>query len=179
MSFLQAVANEVRERHERRLFGRTKRLTLGEARQRLAATGALASRVQDGTILAGYAPPTPPTLRARAGAVLVAVLRRAMFWLTGQVREYEVAATESLREQAALLESAVSEIEGLESVLRDLSARLDRHDELLSRIASVQESIVELASRQLALRTDVAGLRLGLATVRDHAMERSAQESGR
>src|SRR5262245_7749192 len=36
----------------------------------------------------GDMPPAPPTMRGRLGAILVRVVRRALFWYTNQIRSF-------------------------------------------------------------------------------------------
>ncbi len=81
----------------------------------------------------GAMPPQPPSLRARVGAVLVAIVRRALFWYTAQIQAFQTrvaeAAAEQTRvlarlsgqqqEQATLLAKALARIEELERHTRE------------------------------------------------------------
>ncbi len=173
---LEAIAAEVRSIRERRRFGGASPVTLGEARKRLASTDSLISRMQDGSLLAGNMPPRPPTARAWFGALLVAPIRRLVFWLTHQVQEYEVAAAASLADQADLLKRAANAIEGIESVLQQVEARLDQHHQLLSQVPGLDARVAEIAARQETIRNEVAGVRMGLSSLRDHFFDPTTSE---
>src|SRR5207248_8293660 len=49
----------------------------------------------------GDMPPEPPTVRGKIGAVLVGVVRRALFWYTEQIRAFHGSVAHAAREQAA------------------------------------------------------------------------------
>ncbi len=171
---LEAIAAEVRAIRERRRFGGSSPVTLGEARRLLAATDSLLARVRDRSLLAASMPPRPPTFRARFGALLIAPVRRIVFWLAHQVQEFEIAAAASLADQAELLKNAANAIEGIESSLINIEATLEQQDRLLSRIPELDARLADLAARQAATQSQINVLRLGLASLRDSLLEASA-----
>ncbi len=168
---LDAIAAEVRAIRQRSQFEGSSPVTLGEARRLLTATDSLLARVRDRSLLAASMPPRPPTLRARFGALLIAPVRRLVFWLAHQVQEFEVAAAASLAGQAALLKSAANAIEGIESVLKNIEVRLDRQDRILSRLSELDARLADLAARQTSTQSQINVLRLGLASLRDSMLE--------
>jgi hypothetical protein len=171
---LDAIASEVSAIRQRSQFGGNSPVTLGEARRLLASTDALLARVRDRSLLAASMPPRPPTLRARFGALLIAPVRRIVFWLAHQVQEFEVAAAASLAGQAELLKGAANAIEGIESFLKNVEARLDHHDRLLSRILELEARLADLSATQASTQSQINVLRLGLASLRDSLQEASA-----
>jgi flagellar hook-basal body complex protein FliE len=61
--------------------------------------------------LIGEPPPAPPTFRARAGAVAVRVLRRALFWLIPGLQAAQEQIAAALEDQTKALEDLVKAIE--------------------------------------------------------------------
>src|SRR5579864_7028049 len=69
----------------------------------LPASERLARAVEWGQPQVGDIPPQPPTLRGRIGAVLVKLVRRMLFWYTGQIRMFHAGVAEAVGEQARSL----------------------------------------------------------------------------
>ena len=57
----------------------------------------------------GEMPPRPPTIRGRIGALLVSLVRRAMFWYIGQDREFH-------RQQLKLLDAMLAVLKNIVAV---------------------------------------------------------------
>ena len=170
---LDAIASEVCAIRQRSRFEGSSPVTLGEARRLLASTDSLLARVRDRSLLAASMPPRPPTLRARFGALLIAPVRRIVFWLAHQVQEFEIAAAASLADQAELLKNAANAIEGIESVLKNSETKLDHQDRILSRLPELEARLADLAARQASTQSQINVLRLGLASLRDSLPEAS------
>jgi hypothetical protein len=67
--------------------------------------------------LIGALPPIAPTLRGRVGAVLVTLVRRALFWFIPPLKDSQTAALAALEEQRCALRE-------ITLALRDLNAKL-------------------------------------------------------
>lgn len=97
----------------------------------------------------GRMPPQPPTLRAKAGALAVRVMRRALFWQTEQIQALETAAAEAIEEdnraievlagamhrlwdlnseRAAAIEALQAQVAELALAIREIQARLSPHE---------------------------------------------------
>ena len=143
--------------------------------RQLTATDALVAGVLDGSALVGEMPPQPPTLRAKVGRALVSIVRRAVFWLSDQIRSFQVAVAASQKEHADLLRAEAAEIvnlrqtiKALEATIEALEARMKQLDPELQvpRLMSIASRSVEARMKQLdpelqELRTDwgkVSGL---------------------
>src|SRR5437016_8302102 len=66
----------------------------------LPFTARLSRVTEAGQPQIGDMPPQPPTWRGRVGAVLVNMVRRMLFWYTGQIRALQPRIAEAAREQA-------------------------------------------------------------------------------
>ena len=91
---------------------------------KLPASERLARAVEWGQPQVGDIPPQPPTLRGRVGAVLVKLVRRMLFWYTGQLRTFHGGVAEAVGEQARFLLELNAGQQALEP-LRALAERLD------------------------------------------------------
>ena len=116
----------------------------------LPYTERLARLADPGQPQVGDMPPQPPTLRGRAGAVLVNVVRRMLFWYTGQIRAQNRHIAAAAREQARVLHQ-ISEAErrGRES-LEELAARLAEQEQLAERQGSRIEGMERAAAARMA-----------------------------
>lgn len=85
----------------------------------------------------GDMPPQPPTVRAKVGAVLVRVVRRALFWYTEQILQF----------QQRVARAAADQMEGLHG----LSAAQTQTD---ARIEAIHQQIRTTASSVEALKTE-------------------------
>lgn len=86
----------------------------------------------------GGAPPGPRTARGRAGAVAVAVVRRALFWLLPQLDRFHGAAIETFEDQQQALEDLNGAIE------RMLEEFVRRERETRERLAAAEAEIERL-----------------------------------
>lgn len=117
--------------------------------------------------LIGKMPPQPPTFRARVGAVLVRLVRRALFWYTPQIVAFHAAVTQVVEEQVRALEAlnaAAGELERLREALSrfEIAARSQLEQERAARQAAESAAASELAELRQALRElrDNTGARL-------------------
>jgi SAM-dependent methyltransferase len=98
----------------------------------------------------GEVPPSPPTLRARIGSWFVRMVRRALFWYTPQILEFQ-------RSAARAIEELTGEVIALRAGLDELAAQLaretaDRKRELHEEAAARKESGSWTASDLMQLR---------------------------
>jgi 2-polyprenyl-3-methyl-5-hydroxy-6-metoxy-1,4-benzoquinol methylase len=163
--------------------------------ERLAESGGLHSP-QIGDI-----PPRPDTFRGRVGAVLVAVVRRMLFWYTGQIRAFQTVVRDAAREQLSALQLLAAEQQRQSAALEEIASGLAeaRDDERwkvlaaqegrLSRIErSIDSRINQIERGQTEVRREVQELRREAQKVREDvnaagiphwaAILRAAQETG-
>ncbi len=70
----------------------------------------------------GRMPPEPPTVRGKLGASVVRMVRRALFWYTQQVNEFELRNATLLRETAECLATLNDELARTRSLAEQLHA---------------------------------------------------------
>lgn len=139
-----------------------------ELDRQLTATDTLVASILDGSALVGEMPPQPPTLRAKVGKALVSIVRRAVFWLSDQIRSFQVAVAASQQEQARLLRAQAAEIVHLRQTIEALEARMKQLDPELRDLRTDVGKVSGLAENLNALQSD--------ARMRTDAM-RSQQEA--
>jgi hypothetical protein len=104
----------------------------------------------------GDMPPPPPTIRGRVGAVLVRIVRRALFWYTSQIRVFHAMVADAAREQMmAFQEIGARQLQQQAQITRMLGqiAEAERHiRELRDSIAS---SVEAQAGRLGTLETSI------------------------
>lgn len=138
----------------------TTALTTAEVERRLAATDALVASVVDGSALVGEMPAEPPTVRAKIGRVLVSIVRRAVFWLSGQIRSFQVAVAASQKEHAHLLRAEAAEMANLRQTIEAIEAKVKQPDpelkELQTGLWRLSNQVENLNTLQnsVRLRTD-------------------------
>src|ERR1019366_6721398 len=122
---------------------------------------ALVAGVLDGSALVGEMPPQPPTLRAKVGRALVSIVRRAVFWLSDQIRSFQVAVAASQKEHADLLRAEAAEIvnlrqtiKALEATIEALEARMKQLDPELQELRTDWGKVSGLAENLNALQRD-------------------------
>jgi 2-polyprenyl-3-methyl-5-hydroxy-6-metoxy-1,4-benzoquinol methylase len=103
---------------------------LNEAEQLVRSTLSPAAQV-------GRMPPEPPTLRGRAGAVLVRFVRRCLFWYTEQINETNTRIAVNLRRQASRLSELANAIE--RSHLEQETTHADLHDRLNAATTAIRQ----------------------------------------
>ena len=148
--------------------GTTAPLSTVELDRQLTATDTLVASILDGSALVGEMPPQPPTLRAKVGKALVSIVRRAVFWLSDQIRSFQVAVAASQQEQARLLRAQAAEIVHLRQTIEALEARMKQLDPELRDLRTDVGKVSGLAENLNALQSD--------ARMRTDAM-RSQQEA--
>jgi hypothetical protein len=85
----------------------------------------LAKILQARSRYVGELPPRPATFRARIGAGLVGLMRRALFWYTSQIQEFQAVSSHAFQEELECLK-ALSQALAAETAEREaLAARLE------------------------------------------------------
>lgn len=130
----------------------------------LPALRRLADSADWGQPQVGDMPPSPPTLRARAGRLLISLIRRALFWYSAQIVAFQ-----------RLVASAADEGLAVGDHFREeLDRRREEIDALRRDVASVQQSCGQLA-RELDLeRQRSSSLEAGLRALKDQSGARAA-----
>ena len=119
----------------------------------------------------GRMPPMPPTKRGRVGALLVSVVRRALFWVWPPLHaffdvlcrmlERLAHAFEELSEKIRSLDVRRDTAQSIEMELADIRAHRDHMDEaqaeLWLEVTKLKAQIAEIRSTEL--KQDVAPLR--------------------
>jgi 2-polyprenyl-3-methyl-5-hydroxy-6-metoxy-1,4-benzoquinol methylase len=113
--------------------------------------------------LVGQAPPTPPGLRARIGALLVRIVQRMLFWYTPQILQFHDAVAEAVGEQVSTLASMSVALEGLKSRIESMQAGVDA----LQAAHSTEEETRALASRLDKESERSGGLEAGLQALEE------------
>ena len=86
----------------------------------------------------GGAPPQPPTLRGRVGALAVVLLRRALFWLLLQLDRFHGAVIETFEGQ----QQALEDLNG--ALGRTLEEFVRRDREMHERLSAAEAEIEQL-----------------------------------
>jgi O-antigen chain-terminating methyltransferase len=108
---------------------------------RLAAGEALADQIA-GELSIGRMPSSPPTIRGRLGRLLVAFVRRSLFWLIPQIESFQRAIGVATKEEISALRTLARRIADLRSDQRAMqSVLLDRLGDLRQ---TVQRSAMQL-----------------------------------
>ena len=117
----------------------------------LSSTKRLARSVEFGSPQIGDMPPQPASIRAWIGARLVSIVRRALFWYTGQIRTFQATVADAAREQAlafqdigaqqrhyrAQVTALLGRVAQLEREIRDISVGRE------NRLDSLEEAVRE------------------------------------
>jgi hypothetical protein len=110
-----------------------------------------ASAVSNPTRAIGRMPPQPPSLRGRAGAVLVRLVRRCLFWYTEQINEMYAKTGDLFRRVSLQLSNLERERDRQRQLIQDLTAEVDR---LTKATKSPCEEVTEAGnSRTIARQT--------------------------
>lgn len=140
-------------------MGGTIPIGTADVEQRLAATDALVAGIMNGSALVGEMPPQPPTVRAKIGAVLVGVVRRAVFWLSDQVRGFQTAVAASQKEHAHLLRAQAADITTLRQTIEDVKAQMGQWDPQQKDFKTGLGQLVDRVDNLSTLRDDIKALR--------------------
>ena len=95
----------------------------------------------------GDMPPQPPTMRARIGALLVSVVRRALFWYTGQIRTFQSTVADAAREQALVFQD-------IDAQQRHCRAQIN---ELVRHVKQLERQIQEMREGEPASFAEATG----------------------
>ena len=102
-------------------------------------------------------PPQPPTLRGRAGAVLMKLVRRALFWQYAQAKAFSKASTSMLAEVCTAVEQSyrksVAVSESVSATTKQANRAIDIAQDLENRLIAL-ESRVEEVEQRLQQRID-------------------------
>lgn len=124
------------------------------------------SRIADpGQPQVGDMPPQPPTLRGRVGAVLVNVVRRMLFWYTGQIRAQNQRIAEAAREQARVLYDLSESARNGRAAIDDIAYRLNEQEQLAGQFSALETEL-------MALKTRVEGIEQRLMANADSMRDR-------
>jgi O-antigen chain-terminating methyltransferase len=168
LEFLKQVAAEVDlNRVLRAPAGGTTALGTADVDQRLAATDALIASVLNGSALVGGMPPQPPTFRAKIGRILVGIVRRAVFWLSDQIRSFQMAVVTSQNELAHLLRAQAAEMLKLRQTIEAVEGQTRRLDAELKGFSADLGQLSERVENLNTLRDDIQTLRDDIQTFRD------------
>jgi len=123
----------------------------------------------------GRMPPEPPTLRGRAGAVLVRVVKRCLFWYTGQINEMFAVIGDMFRRVAAHLSRLDLENARLGLLTQDVTGQVG----LLNQATkTVREDISALSNSLAGERQDLAALRNSLPRDFNAVMRAALEKEG-
>ncbi len=90
----------------------------------------------------GQMPPELSTLRARIGAILVAVVRRALFWYSPQIIRFQVGAAMEVERQYRLIQANAERILKQERALQSLAlSAADENARLRSELAALAKEL--------------------------------------
>jgi len=92
----------------------------------------------------GRMPPRPPTLRAKAGALAVRVMRRALFWQTEQIQALEAAAADAIEEDNRAIETLACAVHRLWSLDSERAAAIEQ---LQAQVAELSLAMSEIQAR--------------------------------
>jgi SAM-dependent methyltransferase/prefoldin subunit 5 len=120
----------------------------------------------------GRMPPEPPTVRGRVGAVLVRLVRRALFWYTQQINEFDGKTAEALFHQSqAIGESermfagCMQRVEQLSDAVDDFRRDLEALRSHVGKLERLSETVARITEDRHALQSqeDLAGKIAALA----------------
>lgn len=144
----------------------------------LPATERLSRSVAFSLPQIGDMPPEPPTFRGRVGAVLVGVVRRALFWYTAQIKTFHAAVAEAAREWLPVLRNLDAQQRRQRALIAEVRHRLielERQTQLNQ--AAIASSVAALAPLQDELRRYRQSSQDGLRQL-DHRVESLDQRVG-
>jgi hypothetical protein len=118
-----------------------------------------ASAVSNPARAIGRMPPEPPSLRARAGAVLVRLVRRCLFWYTEQINEMYAKTGDLFRRISVQLSNLDRDRERQRQLIQDLTAEVDR---LNKAMKSIREDVADSANSLAIVREDLDAARSSL-----------------
>jgi 2-polyprenyl-3-methyl-5-hydroxy-6-metoxy-1,4-benzoquinol methylase len=134
----------------------------------LLCTKRLSRSVEPSLPQIGDMPPQPPTFRARVGALLVSIVRRALFWYTGQIRAFQTIVAEAAREQAlafqdigaqqrhsrAQMNDMLRHVSQLERQIQEMREGRQREEQQREEQGSRMGSIEEAVGKERRLREE-------------------------
>jgi len=109
-------------------------------------------------------PPSPPTLRARIGAMLMRIIRRALAWYTLQITNFQATAGNVLRGQALLLERIADQVDGIAAAQKGFETRMEGLA-TVSALSGLEDHVQQLGSRLERLHDEVSAVRATLQRV--------------
>ena len=123
---------------------------------RLEKLKAAVSSLQETSTTVGNLPPAPSTFRAKGSALLVQIVRRALFWYTPQIRKFQQIAADLASEQVHALEAMQRDIRTLHKQVDDLRAILTgiEEDRSFRNEHAAGESRIDSTQGALRCRSD-------------------------
>jgi 2-polyprenyl-3-methyl-5-hydroxy-6-metoxy-1,4-benzoquinol methylase len=95
----------------------------------------------------GEPPPTPPSLRARVGAVLIRVVRRALFWYSPRIIESQLATADAIDKHVSVCEVILDTISDVQADVAAVHKLVAEHNATSqARHKSSTDQIVKLAA---------------------------------
>jgi hypothetical protein len=122
-----------------------KRAIPGHLAAVIARLKASTASLEDAVSRIGEVPPGPRTLRARAGAVVVKVMQRALFWLVPSVRSTQQNIVQALRDHVAVTDEILKALHQT-----NLQMELLRRSMPATQEDSFEESLDGAAARRRA-----------------------------
>ena len=107
----------------------------------------------------GEIPPEPPTLRGRMGAWLIRSIRRALFWYTPRIAEFQHNASRAIEQEARAIDQIVGE-----------------NKELRQRVGTLVDNLAEEIRARKALETWTREEVISLRDAWPQALERNRSE---
>ncbi len=90
----------------------------------------------------GQMPPQLSTLRARIGAILVAIVKRALFWYSPQIVRFQVGAAMEIERQYRLIQANAERILAQERALQSLAlSAADENARLRRDLAALKQQL--------------------------------------
>ena len=115
----------------------------------------------------GRMPPSPPTSRGRAGAAVVGVVRRALFWVWPPLHAF-------LDVLCRLLERMVQMLAEADAKIRSFDSQQEVSESVAAELAEMRTHRNHMDEAQAELWLEVAKLRAQIAEIRAIGVERSA-----
>src|SRR5207249_4024605 len=114
--------------------------------------------------LVGDLPPATPTLRAKAGAAVIKIIRQALFWYSAQILSFQRLVTAAADEQRRAI-----------ALVRE---RLDRVERAVASTHRLESSLREAERQNLELKAQLAALTSEVVRRDRELIERVEEHAG-
>jgi O-antigen chain-terminating methyltransferase len=163
---VEQIMQEIRRRVRRSTLSSS---GLGSA-PNLSRLEIASGKLEAARLAIGQPPPSPDTLRGRIGSVLVAAVRRMLFWYTPALSGYAAVVQENLKGQVAALfalsrriAEAGQNAEAAHSGIADLRTEVVKIQEIAAqRGEEIQSTVKEIGRRVEGIGSRVEGIGGGL-----------------